>query len=564
MGVRRFHAGCALQTALHTLIRTRRPAVTTDSAAKDAAPADPPTSPAGLKKGAIGMVAVIFMAVANAAPITAMTGNTPIAVGFGNGLGAPAGFLFATIILTLFALGYVAMAKHITTTGAFYGFISHGLGQVWGMASGALATFAYVVFEGSLIGGCAYFANDAVNTIVGVNIPWLVFAVGAIVVIAALSHFHISLAAAILGVTLVCEVLILFSLAFSVIFSGGGPDGFMLDQTVLLNNAFQGLPSEAFGTAAAAGSMAIGLFFAFWSWVGFETTAVYGEESRNPKKIIPRATLIAVIGLGLFYTFISAMVIAGNGAKASVEASISASPLDLFFKLVDANLGGFLLDIYKILLVIGSFACALAFHNAASRYLYALGREIPSDRVRSTIGGTHHKHGSPYIASAIQSIITLVIVLLFAGFTAVQVPGADGVPVDTPSLVPYTNVYGLLALIGTAAILLVQAICSAAVISYFWARKTHRGNVITTLICPLIGGVAMLYVVWLLWDNRAFAAGYAANSLVFKAGPYLILGVFVLGLAYALWMRFARPAAYAEIGRTVMEDTHERSDEPVA
>ena len=34
------------------------------------------------------------------------------------------------------------------------------------MASGALATFAYVVFEGSLIGGFSYFANDAVNTIV--------------------------------------------------------------------------------------------------------------------------------------------------------------------------------------------------------------------------------------------------------------------------------------------------------------------------------------------------------------------------------------------------------------
>ena len=38
------------------------------------------------------------------------------------------------------------------------------------------------------------------------------------------------------------------------------------------------------GTTIAAGSAAIGLFFAFWSWVGFETTAVYGEESRNPKR----------------------------------------------------------------------------------------------------------------------------------------------------------------------------------------------------------------------------------------------------------------------------------------
>ncbi|MCG7593834.1 APC family permease [Mycobacterium sp. PSTR-4-N] len=529
----------------------------TESAAEPAAVTT--AAPAGLKKGAIGMVAVIFMAVANAAPITAMTGNVPIAVGFGNGLGAPAGFLFATIALTLFALGYVAMAKHITTTGAFYGFISHGLGQVWGMASGFLATFAYVVFEGSLIGGCAYFANDAVNTIVGVDIPWLVFAIAAIVVIGVLCHFHISLTAAILGVTLVSEVLILFALAFTVIAKGGGPDGFMLDQTVLLNNAFESLPEGAFGTAAAAGSMAIGLFFAFWSWVGFETTAVYGEESRNPKKIIPRATLIAVIGLGLFYTFISAMVLAGNGAKTSVEASISSSPLDLFFNLVHANLGGFLLDVYKILLVIGSFACALAFHNAASRYLFALGREIPVNAVKSTLGAAHPKHGSPYISSAVQSVITLVIVLLFAVFTAVQVPDADGVPVDTPTLVPYVNIYGLLALIGTAAILLVQAICSIAVIWYFWVRKTHRGNVITTLVCPLLGGVAMAYVVWLLWDNRAFAAGYAANSLVFKNAPFFILAVFVIGIAYALWLRYAKPDTYAEIGRTVMEDAHERS-----
>jgi amino acid transporter len=249
--------------------------VTTDSAAVETTATAPP---AGLKRGAIGIVAVIFMAVANAAPITAMTGNVPIAVGFGNGLGTPAGFIFATVALTLFSLGYVAMAKHITTTGAFYGFISHGLGQIWGMASGLLATLAYVIFEGSLIGAFAYFANDAINTMLGINIPWLVFAIAAVVVIALLGHFDISLTAAVLAVTLVSEVLLLLALAVSVIIKGGGPDGFMLDKTVLLNRAFESLPAGAFGTAAAAGSMALGLFFAFWSWVGFETTAVYGEE----------------------------------------------------------------------------------------------------------------------------------------------------------------------------------------------------------------------------------------------------------------------------------------------
>ena len=59
-----------------------------------------------------------------------------------------------------------------------------------------------------------------------------------------------------------------------------------------------------------------------------------------------------------------------------------------------------------------------SFHNAASRYLFALGREIPSATAQKTIGAAHPKHGSPYIASTVQSVITLVIVLLFAGFTA--------------------------------------------------------------------------------------------------------------------------------------------------
>ena len=88
-----------------------------------------------LKRNAIGTMAVIFMAVATAAPITAMVGNVPIAVGLGNGSHAPAGYLVATIVLGLFAIGYATMAKHITATGAFYGYISHGLGRVVGLAA---------------------------------------------------------------------------------------------------------------------------------------------------------------------------------------------------------------------------------------------------------------------------------------------------------------------------------------------------------------------------------------------------------------------------------------------
>src|SRR5689334_22520596 len=127
-----------------------------------------------LKRNAVGTFGVIFMAVATAAPITAMVGNVPIAVGFGNGAHAPAGYLVATIVLGLFAIGYATMAKHITSTGAFYGYISHGLGRVIGMASGLLITMAYIVFEASLIGIFSFFFQNLFKSQLDITVPWLV------------------------------------------------------------------------------------------------------------------------------------------------------------------------------------------------------------------------------------------------------------------------------------------------------------------------------------------------------------------------------------------------------
>ena len=517
--------------------------------------ADPPsstTSSKTLKAGAVGLGGVLFMAVANAAPITAMTGNVPIAVGYGNGIYAPGGFLFATVVLTFFTIGYVAMAKHITTAGAFYGFVTHGLGQIWGMATGLLATMAYIVFEGSLIGIFAYFANDAMKSWWNIDVNWLLIGVVGIVIIAVFGYFDISIAAALLGFFLICEIILLSALALSVLFKGGGPNGLMASA---LNpvKAFSGLKAggglgiKSGGTEIAAGSAAIGIFFAFWSWVGYETTAVYGEESRNPKKIVPRATMIAVVGLGLFYTFVSWMVIAGNGTKTAIDASVNNS-IGSFTDLAAANLGGhWITVVYKFLIVSGSFACALAFHNAASRYIFAIGREVP--KLHSTLGATHRTHQSPHIASFVQSLITLA---LTVGFYVLSVHGSD------PLSGGYIYLYGLLALMGTMAILFVQTITSVAVIWYFNVKKVHKGSLFATLISPIIGGLGMVYVIYLLFSNLSFAGGAGSVSPFYKAIPYIVGGTFVLGLAVIMYLKARSPLVYASIGRTVLEETHER------
>ncbi|MFF2954770.1 APC family permease [Kitasatospora sp. NPDC057965] len=494
-----------------------------------------------LKADSVGLTGVVFMAVATAAPITAMTGNLPIVVGQGNGAGAPAAYVLATLVLTVFSVGYVAMARHITAAGAFYGYISHGLGRVVGMASGLLAVLAYIVFEAAVIGFFAYALRGLVAAQLGVELPWGWYAALGLLVIAVMAWFDLHLTARVLGVALVLEIAVLGAVALAVLFTGGGPDGIVGEALDPLN-AFRGVHGTGTGGAG------LGLFFAFCSWVGFESTAMYGEESRDPGRVVPRATLISVVGVGLLYVLVSWTIVSGNGVRHAVDVAGGLVPgkdgNSLFFDPLGAHLGGWAVTVFRWLVVSGSFACAMAFHQCAARYLYAIGRE---GFIHRALGRTHPRHGSPHVASLVQSVIAAALV---AGFL---VAGMD----------PYAHLYTLLALLGTMAILIVQTLCSFAVVGYFHVLGRHpgTGHWFRTLVAPLVGGVAMAGVVVLLVVNRDAAAGAAAGTLLFRLIPFLVIGTFLGGIGLALWMRARRPDRYARMGRIVLADAAERSDE---
>jgi amino acid transporter len=501
-----------------------------------------------LRPDSVGLVGVLFMAVATAAPILAMVGNVPIAVGFGNGAYAPAGYVVATIVLSLFAIGYSAMAKHITATGAFYGFVSYGLGRVVGLAAGALTTLAYIVFEAGCVGVFGFFASTFFATYVGLNISWIWFSILMLAINAAATYYKITLAQMVLGVFLVTEVVMLGLLVVSVLFKGG-PEGWSPSSLNPLN-AFHNLSgtvpdlNHAGATIAVSGAAGIGLFMAFWSWVGFESAAMYGEESRNPKKIIPQATMIAVIGVGIFYVLVSWTALVGTGPQHAIAlAQDSSTASQMFLGPVAQNLGPWALVLFQFLLMTGSLADAMAFHNCASRYIYAIAREDLLPGMSRTIGATHRKHGSPYVAGFLQVAIAAVITL-WVFFT-----GRD----------PYTQLYGLMAILGTTAILIVQVLAAVACIAYFHfhRRRPDDGHWFRTMLAPAIGGLGMAYAVFLLLDNADFVAGSAASDIVFKLIPWIVGVVGIGGLVFALAVKRFFPERYDIIGRVVL-DARER------
>ena len=73
----------------------------------------PPQQDGRLAGNALGLPSVLFCIVTGAAPLTAMLFNVPVAVN-GGGWAAPAAFGIATVALTIFSVGYIAMSRRVT------------------------------------------------------------------------------------------------------------------------------------------------------------------------------------------------------------------------------------------------------------------------------------------------------------------------------------------------------------------------------------------------------------------------------------------------------------------
>jgi amino acid transporter len=488
-----------------------------------------------LQSKAVGLIGVLFLAVTGAAPMSAMLGNVPFAAGYGIGTYTPAAFLLATVVLTIFSIGYAAMASRVSSVGGFYSFISQGLGREVGMSAGITSLACYSIFEASLTGLFAFFGNKWLSEHFGINVPWVVLALFMVAVIAVLSFRDVKLSAKILGVALVAEVAILVVFVLGVVFAKSGTS--FSTESLNVFKVYTALPEQTVGTVAIpAGAAAVGVFMAFWSWVGFEMAPNYAEESRDPKRIIPRALMYSVIGLGIFYTIVSWCAVSAYPSAADMAAKAFSDGVNFYLTPIQQFVGGWAYELMFVLIVTSSFACGMAFHNTAARYMYSLGREgvLPS-----AVAETHDHHKSPHKASFVQSILAALWVILYG----------LGYGFDDPSAQAWLGVYTLFAVLGTGLLLVLQAIVSLAI--FLWFRKNGGGSTLTTVIAPLVSLVVQIWLVYTLIANLATLGG--TNGFA-QSIPYIGLAVILVGLIWGFVLKSSNPKAYNNIGHMVSEE----------
>ncbi|MEW2301916.1 APC family permease [Streptomyces sp. NPDC006655] len=466
-----------------------------------------PPATATLRSGSLGTADIAFFVISAAAPLTVMAGVAPLAVLLG-GIGAPAGYLVAGITLAVFAVGFTTMSRHIRSGGAFYAYITRGLGRPVGIGAALLALIGYNGMEIGVYGLLGSAGRDTAKALLGVDVPWLPIALAGLLLIGYGGYRSIEFGAKVLGVLLVAETGILVLLAGGVLVKGGA----------------HGLSAASFAPDHVfVSGTAVVLAFAFAAFTGFESTVIYRREARDPERTVPRATYVAVAFLGLFYAFMVWIVVQAFGDR-DVIAAAAKDPGGLFFTAITRYVGGWAADLMHVFIVTSIIASLLAFHNAINRYALALAEEGVLPRRLGTI---HPRHRSPYWAGVAQTVVGLVVVV---GFWAA---GAD--PYD--QLLLWVNTPGMIGLF------VLQLLAAIAVPCYF-RRVRHQEGVVRTVLAPTVAAVLLATAIGLVITHIDLFTGAsdAVNTLLILIAP----AVFVAGLGLAWWLRRRRPAVYAD------------------
>ena len=425
-----------------------------------------------------------------------MIGNLPIALGRGNGAGTPGAFAIAGVTLLLFAVGYAAMSRRIVNTGAFYTYITEGLGAAAGIGSAYTATIAYLAFTFGLAAFFGYF-TDLVLTQAGVHVPWPIYAAIGIVLVAVLGYRSIDFSSIILGALMIGEVVILA----------------IFDGSVLAAKGVAGaLPAHAVAPDFVfTPGLGVSLMVAFTCFLGFESAALYGEEARDPKRSIPIATYTAVISIAVFYLFTAWITIGALGSD-DIAARANKESGELMFNVFTRFGGEVLTDIMGVLVCLSLLASYLAIHNAASRYIFALGREW---LLLPWFGEANPRSGAPSRASAAVSAMTVVAVVPFT------LTGLDPFKAGVPVLIGF----------GSFGIIFLQAFAAIAILVYLRRQAgLGRGEPAWVMAATWLGAIglvgATIFVALyfkLLATNEAFVVGLL--PLVFPAIVLVCLGL---------------------------------------
>jgi amino acid transporter len=343
-----------------------------------------------LRRDHLSFLETLTQSIASLSP----TFTPAIAVAVVGGMAGTAAWLvyvIATIMLVIVGLNIAKLAKRTPAAGSFFLYVSRTLGPSYGLTTAWAMLLGYLMTVIALIVATAMFFQDFLAGIgVQLAIPNVVlyFVVSVLVWLFAYRDIKFSLQTA-----LVLES-ISMALILLVCFIIWGEHGFVLD------------PKQVHLEGATFSGAAPAIVFAIFSYVGFESAATLGKETRNPTVMIPRAVVASAVIAGIFFTFTTFITVMGFGDDAE-KLGMSAKPLSDISSGISATAA----TLVYVGAVISCFSCALGQLNGFGRTLFSLGRY---QFVHTSMGLVHTEHRTPHLALTVGSVIAFVIMVVLS------------------------------------------------------------------------------------------------------------------------------------------------------
>jgi amino acid transporter len=461
-------------------------------------------APQGDKRlaGSLTLIDAIAQSVGFMGPVFSIAFLVPLLVGLtsatgkGAGIAAPLSVIIAAI--GVLGLGWIIAqyAKRIHAAGSLYDYVSDGLGARAGTACGILyyvGVLALAVAILVMIGGTVHDTLQAEFNVTPLPaIGWdLILAA----LLAAVLYAGVALSTRVQLTLALISVVAVLAFFINVIARAGGNGA---------SHAFA--PS---GSPTGWSGIFFGVLYGVLLFTGFETAANLGEETRHPKRDIPRAILISVLAIAGFYVIGSYAQVAGYHFSLDALGKNAGAPL--FGLAGPTSQGGFgsvaVRRLLELVVVLDMIAVMIGASVSAARGLFALGRD---GRLPRALG----------VASARKTPLTASIVVVVADLVVIAVTQWWTGLFAIPQAPHYVAVFSWLAAFGGFALAVIYLLMSVGALR---GLRDHERP----------------WAVWLAAIIGIVVTAGAIYGSIYKVtaptiwAPYAALGVFAVALLFA-------------------------------
>lgn len=424
------------------------------------------------------------------------------------GFATPFVVLVALVGALLTGASIAEFARRTPSAGGLYTYNTRGLGHPGGFLTGWLLFFAYMVYVPGGVGASASFFSAFFHDAFGVNVSENIFFFVALAIVAGLAYRGISASSVVDLTLLAIEVLVILALAI----------------TILGHTGISHLTFSSFDPAKSLhgrfSDLTLGMVFTAVIFGGFEAAAVLGEESRDPRRIIPRGIFGSLILVGAFYLIVSFAETQGVGFAGMPKFAASTSQLqDLTSRFWSPSV----LWIIDLVVALSTLAFTIAVFNAGVRYFFAMGRESMLPPVFARTG----RYKTPYVAIAAVTAFSLAV----------------GVPMLLT--VGGFDIFAYLGTIAGLCVIIAYILVNLALIVTFRTKDRAEFRPVRHLLVPL-GGIA-------IFAFPLVGTFYPEPSFPYNILPYIAVGWLAVGIAVVAWLSRYLPDKLKSSGKVFID-----------